>query len=249
MTQAIAGESFSLPSGGNAAVFFTVDKANSLIEMASHSPDFVLFAKYLVRSIRENDKVAEANELYGWVRDNVRYENDPASTEMLLNPVTAIKLFKQGYPLSGDCDCSATLLSALMQAIGIKTRLKIVKLNPDSSHYRHVYTEAFLNGQWVAYDAAQAVAIPGYSISTPQQVGTPSSIGMSGIKEDIQNIWGGGQVPAWFKTIQDAINAVPGGEKKVSMATQALAWIKYPGTWIVVGGLLLMIFVAGRKSK
>jgi len=230
-------------------VFFTVSKANTLVEMACRNPDFVLFAKQLVWQINENDKRAEADRIYSWVRENVRYVNDPSPTEMLLNPITAIKLFGDGYPLSGDCDCSATLLASLMQAVGIKTRFKIVKLRFDPVHYSHIYIEALINNQWVVYDAAQAVAIPGYSASTSQQVGTPSMIGLSGIKEDIENIWSGGEVPSWFKAIQDAVNAVPGGQQKVSMATKALAWVSYPGTWVLATGLLIAIYFAGRKHK
>ena len=248
MTQApILGETFDLPSGGNAAVFFTVSKANTLVEMACRNPDFVLFAKQLVWQINENDKRAEADRIYAWVRENVRYVNDPSTTEMLLNPITAIKLFRDGYPLSGDCDCSATLLASLMQAVGIKTRFKIVKLKTDPAHYSHIYIEALLNNQWTAYDAAQAVATPGYSASTSQQIGTPSTIGLSGIKEDIENIWGGGEVPSWFKAIQDVVNAAPGGQQKVNTTTKAIAWVSYPGTWVLAAGLLIAIYFAGRK--
>lgn len=248
MTQApILGESFVLPSGGNAAVFFTVSKANTLVELASQNPDFVLFAKQLVWNIRENDKRAEADAIYAWVKSNVRYVNDPTSTEMLVNPITAIKLFRDGYPLSGDCDCSATIMAALMQAVGIPTRFKIVKLQPDAKHYSHIYIEAKINNQWITYDAAQAVAIPGYSLSTPQQVGTSSSIGMSNWVDDIQNIWKGGEVPDWFKAIQAAVNNVPGGQKKVDHAARAVAWVSYPGTWILAAGLLIAIYFAGRR--
>ena len=73
------------------------------------------FAKQRVHD--PNDKEALARDIHGWVRDCIRYVNDPAGEELSdSDQILAIGV--------GDCDDKARLFVALCRAIGIEARIK-----------------------------------------------------------------------------------------------------------------------------
>ena len=64
--------------------------------------------------------ICHAKALYYFVRDNIKYVSDPYAKEYIASPVETLKTG------GGDCDDGALLLAALIESIGIKTRIVIV---------------------------------------------------------------------------------------------------------------------------
>lgn len=106
---------------------------------------------------RNYDHLAQA--IYFWMKRNIQYVRDPYGIEWLQSPDVTVK---RGY---GDCDDQAILGASLMSAIGIPTRLAVVKANPKHpDEFTHVYVEYQANGVWKPFDptlhARAGVGIP-----------------------------------------------------------------------------------------
>ncbi len=93
-------------------------------------------------------KTCQAKAMFGFVKQNIDYVSDPLEFEY-------VKTAKESLVLkSGDCDDASVLLSTLLQAIGIKTRLVFVP--------GHVYVQAEIpdarakykeTENWISMDA------------------------------------------------------------------------------------------------
>ncbi len=74
--------------------------------------------------------------VHNWVRDNIRYINDPIGQETLCHPEYTLQLG------AGDCDDLSTLEAALLGSLGIDTQFVVVGLRPAPAGYSHVYLRA-----------------------------------------------------------------------------------------------------------
>lgn len=96
------------------------------------------------KGITGNDRnpVSVARKLLKWVYRNV--EKKP-----VLSIPSALEVLRTR---AGDCNEHATLLTALLRAAGIPSRLSIGLVYTRDKFYYHAWTEAYL-GQWVSMDA------------------------------------------------------------------------------------------------
>ena len=110
---------------------------------------------------------SEIDRIFIWVRDHVRYTRDVRGVETVQTPEKTLD-YKQG-----DCDDQVTLLAALLESIGIRTRFKAVGFRP--GHFQHVYLQAFDDekppGQWIGLDPTEQVQI-GWEPPNPASVMT-----------------------------------------------------------------------------
>jgi hypothetical protein len=79
-----------------------------------------------------NDKEALARDIHAWVRDCIKYVNDPAGEELS----DSDQVLAAGC---GDCDDKARLFVALCRSIGIESRIRPCFDGPD---FVHVQAEA-----------------------------------------------------------------------------------------------------------
>jgi len=94
---------------------------------------------------RNYQQIADA--VYMWMKKNIEYINDPDGIEWLQ---TAKKTIELGY---GDCDDQSVLAAALLSSIGVPTRFKVVKANPDRRNaYSHVYLQYHDKDRWKGFD-------------------------------------------------------------------------------------------------
>lgn len=96
----------------------------------------------------KDSKTCNAKAVFYFVQKNINYVNDPVRSEYLSSALETLQT------QAGDCDDSSILLSNLLQAIGIKTRLVFIT--------SHVYVQAYLpealkkyksEDDWVSLDA------------------------------------------------------------------------------------------------
>lgn len=90
----------------------------------------------------------EANAIFEFVRDHIRYTRDPVYFESIATPEQVLAL---GY---GDCDDKSTLLAAMFESVGYPTRF-VVAGYKDSNTPEHVYLQVVLHGQWVSADPTE----------------------------------------------------------------------------------------------
>jgi transglutaminase-like putative cysteine protease len=99
-------------------------------------------AASLVRDLPQYDKVGEVRALHAFVRDNIRYTSDIRQVELLQTPQATLEM---GV---GDCDDKSTLLSALLESIGFKTRFIAIAM-PGSKVLSHVLVQVKLGQKWI----------------------------------------------------------------------------------------------------
>lgn len=131
---------------GEAGTDATVKRLAELIEYAERRPDVRLVALQIINSakISGRDKQAVGAAIHRFVKNRVRFVNDPIGIETVQQPEITLRLG------AGDCDDQAALVAALARAVGIPARFAVIGQTPDT--FRHIFTELQINGKWVPAD-------------------------------------------------------------------------------------------------
>jgi hypothetical protein len=135
---------------GDAGVEQTINQMRGLVDAALHDPSIIRLATDIVRSVPAFDDYSEANALYNWVRQNIRFTKDPVGKEKLYPPTELLKI------RAGDCDDISMLLGTLLMAVGYPARLMTVAAAGSDDQFSHVYVEGNVGGNWVAMDPARS---------------------------------------------------------------------------------------------
>ncbi len=123
----------------------------NLASSAKTTPRIREQALAIVGAVPGKDFRAEMDRIFVFVRDNIRYTRDVVNVETVQTPAKTLD-YKQG-----DCDDQVVLLAALLESVGIEARFKAVGFSP--GHFQHVYLEARDNGEWIALDPTEQVAV------------------------------------------------------------------------------------------
>ena len=81
------------------------------------------------------------DRILSWARENLRYESDPHGNELIFDPVETLERIGSNGQAAGDCDDGTVLVAALLESIGIPTRLLAVSTRADR-RLHHVAVEA-----------------------------------------------------------------------------------------------------------
>lgn len=129
---------------GEAGIDQTVDIMAQHVAAALRRPTIRLKAVEIVTAAGASSKTPTnaAQAIYSWVKNNIRYVHDPVNVETIQDPDVTLQL------KAGDCDDQAALVSALMNAIGIETRYRVI----GAGDMLHIYPEIFVNNQWIGVD-------------------------------------------------------------------------------------------------
>ena len=101
-----------------------------------------LTAQNIVQGLPPKDYWAEANALFLFVRDHIRYVRDMRQMETLYFPDKTLAL------KAGDCDDMAMLFAALAETIGFETRFCAIGV--DGEEFSHVSAQCLVPGfGWV----------------------------------------------------------------------------------------------------
>jgi len=122
-------------------------KENSLLhflrtEMLIQSDDQEIIS--LARQIVEEttDPFLAAQMIMGWVFENL----EKVSVVSIPNAKEVVRYKK------GDCNEHATILTALLRAVGIPARIVVGLVYKDGKFYYHAWNEAYIN-RWISMDA------------------------------------------------------------------------------------------------
>ena len=112
-------------------------------------------AEEIVRGITPKDYLAEGLAVGRWVEANVQYRRDIAGVETLQTPAQVLE------SRVGDCDDLATLIGALLIALG--HRVAFVTVAFGSGEWSHVFVQ-FIDtrtGRWIVLDPVAAPDVRG----------------------------------------------------------------------------------------
>lgn len=143
-----------IPSGEK-GTDITVREMENFVEQGLRSPIVRSTALRILRSVPAKNQEAEVQAIFQWVKDNIRFVMDPYKKEMLHHPDRILEL------KAGDCDDIAILLSALLRSVGYPTRFKVIS-KKWTGEFHHVYTQAFVNSEWISLDATDQSYLMGY---------------------------------------------------------------------------------------
>lgn len=97
----------------------------------------------------QKDYACYVEKLHAFVRDSIQYVQDVSEVETLATPQKTLEF------AAGDCDDKATLLAAMLESIGFKTRFVAIGFEPGI--YSHVYAEVLLGTRWIALETTEPV--------------------------------------------------------------------------------------------
>ena len=143
--------SLGLLESGDAGVSKTLRLMKALVLQYRRDPGVMQLARQLVAGLPQYDRGGEIRVLHAFVRDHIRYTNDPQDMELLQTPKATLEMG------TGDCDDKATLLAALLASIGRRTRLVAVALRPSVS-FSHVLVEVQHGKGWMPLETIKNVA-------------------------------------------------------------------------------------------
>lgn len=96
----------------------------------------------------EKDEYSEAEAIFNFVRDNIRYVRDVNDVETLSTPMMTLE------GRLGDCDDQTVLLASMLESVGYPTRF-VVEGYTTPGEYDHVYMQALVYGQFISMDPTE----------------------------------------------------------------------------------------------
>lgn len=151
---------------GDTAIYNTVTKMKSIIHESSRNPYVREWAGSIVAGVEVNDKQQEADAIFCFVRDNVRYTKDPLGYEYIQTPVVLLESIgqyrnNQGQRPAGDCDDMTVLSLSLLKSVGFNVAIKIVSFTP-AKKFGHVYGMVQIGYNWLPFDCVRPDADMGW---------------------------------------------------------------------------------------
>jgi transglutaminase-like putative cysteine protease len=137
-------------SSGPAGTAQTLKVMVKLAREGAKDPGVIQVASNLVRNVDQYDRAGEIRALHGFVRDSIRYTNDPVDMELVRTPRAILEM---GV---GDCDDKSILLASLLRCIGRPSRYVAICLSGPSG-YSHVYVETPMGKRWICLETIRPV--------------------------------------------------------------------------------------------
>lgn len=149
----------------------TVSKIIDIVNGSLRQPTIRLIALELLKraGVSDRDYLGQAKAVWRWIVDNVRFIRDTVGVEVVQSPEVTLKL------RAGDCDDHVTLLGALLKAIGIPVRFRVIGSTRDQ--FKHIYPEAWIGGRWLPVDTTMQKPF-GYK---PPSLGAEKVYSLSGV--------------------------------------------------------------------
>lgn len=89
---------------------------------------------------------------------NASYVNDPAFNELIHSAEVLLDEYDKNGIVTGDCDDFTILTCALLLAVGVPCKARMIKVQQSDGSYQwaHIYPMGLAsNGYWVAMDATE----------------------------------------------------------------------------------------------
>lgn len=137
--------------GGLAGTQATIEAMRHKAVECSRHRRLVELARWIVEEVDRKDGDAEAEALFDWVREHVRYVKDPVGLEYVTGACDTIFVVAQG-----DCDDHAVVMAALAMALGHRAAFRTVAADPTRpAEASHVYAMILTPEGWKAADTAE----------------------------------------------------------------------------------------------
>jgi len=129
-------------------------------------------AREIVDGIPPNDELRQIQAIFDWVRANLKYVRDIYGVEEVTRPDKIVHSIANNLnEHSSDCDDFAVLLSALLRAIGFRTRLEALAVNQDIG-YDHARAAVFVQSldRWLPLEGTKPNVVPGFGLKSRRPI-------------------------------------------------------------------------------
>lgn len=126
---------------GEAGVRQTLKLMGRLVREYRANPTIYGLARSLIQKVPQKSWRGEVDQMFYFVRDDIRYVKDPVGAEAVQLPTITLSI------KSGDCDDKVTLLSSLLESAGHPTRFCAVKVD-GKDRYSHVFLQTKIGKSW-----------------------------------------------------------------------------------------------------
>jgi len=144
-------------SGGDSGTIQTIAQIRRLVDRSIKSINVNRLACAIAWNTPQFSDAPKAQAVFNWVQQNTRFISDIVGKETLRTADEILRV------RAGDCDdLNAILIPSLLGTIGIRSRLVTIAHDPDDpKDFSHIYSEAFVDGEWVPMDVARPGAAYG----------------------------------------------------------------------------------------
>jgi predicted transglutaminase-like cysteine proteinase len=139
-------------SSGERGIDQTVDQMERVMLASLGNQEIRMRAEQIVSMVAPNDRMGEAEAVYQFVRDYVRYTKDPAGMEYVQTPQHILKMIDERGQAYGDCDDKTVLGLSLLKNLGFEVAIRVASYRA-SGQFTHVYGLVKIKGEWVVFDA------------------------------------------------------------------------------------------------
>jgi hypothetical protein len=143
------------PDRGDAATAATLATMRRLALDASRDPVVLDTARRAAAVDREGgfSRARLAERITRWLAEHTRYVPDPTTLEVVRPPRRLLDDIRlQGWAAE-DCEGLATLHAAMLEAVGVPTRFRVLGRSP-AGPFEHVMVDALTERGWRSYDVA-----------------------------------------------------------------------------------------------
>lgn len=133
--------------GGRSGTRATLRLMSRLVRDSAEDYELIAFARSLIAHLPPKAWRAEACAIFYFVRDRIRYVQDPVGLESIAGPLETLRVGQ------GDCDDKSVLAVSLLQAIGHPARFLAVGF--DGEPLSHVLVETYIADRWVPMELTE----------------------------------------------------------------------------------------------
>lgn len=143
-----------LPAGFETRVTLRLmrDAVNASLAASDQTARLTAIRIVKAANIAPRDWTGEVSALQTWVRDNIRFTRDPEQFELLQTPEKTLEIG------AGDCDDQATLLAAMLSALGHPSQF--IAVGFDGGPFSHVLVRTKIGETWVPVETI----LPGVTV-------------------------------------------------------------------------------------
>ena len=123
----------------------------NISEKEAQAPQVLYISRLLVRELRPRDPVSEANAALWFVRQKIRYQNDPDGIEVVFGPMEMLRMIEDFGKFSEDCESQAALVYSLLRSIGHVVRFALYNFT-GSDKIDHMNVETRISDVWYMLD-------------------------------------------------------------------------------------------------
>jgi hypothetical protein len=136
---------------GAAGTRATLKEMARIVRAYRVNPQITAEAAHIASLNMPGNYRGEIDALHAWVRDYIRYLQDPVDVQALRTPDVTLALN------AGNCAQKAILLATFLESIGHKTRFVAVGYTGNPQEFEHVFAETKIGRDWLSLETTLQV--------------------------------------------------------------------------------------------